>query len=76
MSKLFSAEAYIEDSRDLVDLAAPESLVSHGSLGALSNGELEYAYRLSTATSIYGGSSEIMRSMIAETVLGMPRSRS
>ncbi len=76
MSKLFSAEAYIEDSADLIDLAAPESLISPGSPGALSDGELEYAYRLSTATSIYGGSSEIMRSMIAESVLGMPRSRS
>lgn len=76
MSKLFSAETYIEDSADLLDLAAPESLISSGSPGALSDGELEFAYRLSTATSIYGGSSEIMRSMIAESVLGMPRSRS
>ena len=75
MSKLFSAEAYIEDSSDLVDLAAPESLVSAGSAGALSDGELEFGYRLSAATSIYGGSSEIMRSIIAEAVLGMPRSR-
>ncbi|MDG2028777.1 MAG: acyl-CoA dehydrogenase [Acidimicrobiales bacterium] len=76
MSKLFSAEAYIEDAADLVDLAAPESLLTAADPASIHDGELEFGYRLSAATSIYGGSSEIMRSIIAEVALGMPRSRS
>lgn len=76
MSKLFSAEAYIADSAELVDLAAPESLLVDGAPRNMNDGELEYGYRLSAATSIYGGSSEIMRSIVAQVALGMPRSRS
>ena len=37
---------------------------------------VEFGYRLSAATTIYGGSSEIMRSIVAQVGLGMPRSRS
>ena len=76
MVKLFGAETFIADASALLDLAAPESLMSGHAAGAMSGGEIEYAYRLSTATSIYGGTSEIMRSIIAQTALGMPRSRS
>ena len=36
---------------------------------------IEKGYRHSTATTIYGGTSEVMRSMIAERRLGLPRSR-
>ncbi len=57
---------------DLTDLCAPDSLIR----GATGPGAVEFAYRLSTATSIYGGSTEIMRSLVAEASLGMPRSRS
>ena len=39
-------------------------------------GEAEFAYRLAAAQTIYAGSSEIMRSIIAQQALGLPRSRS
>ncbi len=71
MAKFFATDHYIRDAADLADLCAPDSLL-RGSSGA---GAVEFAYRLSTATSIYGGSSEIMRSLVAESSLGMPRSR-
>ena len=71
-SKLFSTEAFIAPSADLLDLAAPASLVR----GETGLGKVEMGYRHSTATTIYGGSSEVMRSMVAERRLGMPRSRS
>jgi alkylation response protein AidB-like acyl-CoA dehydrogenase len=71
-SKLFSTEAFITDSADLLDLTAPDSLLRGDEDLAL----IERGYRHSTATTIYGGSSEIMRSMVAERRLGMPRSRS
>ncbi len=76
MVKLFGAEAYIADSADLMDLAAPDSILRKDQPGAAGDGEIEFAYRLSTATAIYGGTSEIMRSIIAQQALGMPRSRS
>lgn len=70
-SKVFTTQAFIEDSADLLDLAAPGSLV-RGNKGL---GLVEKGYRHSTATSIYGGTSEVLRSMVAERRLGLPRSR-
>jgi alkylation response protein AidB-like acyl-CoA dehydrogenase len=70
-AKVFSTEAFITDSADLLDLAAPDSLLrGKEGLGLVENG-----YRHSTATTIYGGTSEVLRSMVAERRLGLPRSR-
>ena len=70
-SKVFSTEAFISDSTDLLDMTAPYSLLR----GKEGLSVIEKGYRHSTATTIYGGTSEVMRSMIAERRLGMPRSR-
>jgi alkylation response protein AidB-like acyl-CoA dehydrogenase len=71
VSKLFTTEAYLADSIELTDLAAPWSLLEdrHGA------GHIELGYRQSIGTTIYGGTSEIMRSIIAEHGLGLPKSR-
>jgi alkylation response protein AidB-like acyl-CoA dehydrogenase len=71
MSKLFSTEQYQRDALDLMDLCAPESLMQ-SNLGV---GQVEISYRQSIGMTIYGGTSEIHRSLIAEQGLGMPRSR-
>ena len=76
MTKLFGAESFIADSADLLDLAAPDSLLDASQDGAAGSGGIELAYRLSAGTSVYAGTSEIMRSIIAQAGLGMPRSRS
>ena len=76
MSKLFQTEILVEDAQDLLDLAALESLLRGGEPGALEHGDFEFAYRLSPAPTIYAGTSEIMRSIIAQQALGLPRSRS
>jgi alkylation response protein AidB-like acyl-CoA dehydrogenase len=70
-AKVFCTEAFITDSADLLDLAAPESLVR----GKAGLGLVEMGYRHATATTIYGGTSEVLRSMVAERRLGLPRSR-
>lgn len=71
-SKVFSTQAFIDNSADLLDLAAPASMIrSHKGLGVVEKG-----YRHSSATSVYGGTSEVLRSMVAERRLGLPRSRS
>ena len=74
MAKLFSTEAYVRRSADLLDLLGPAGLrrdagVPHGA------GIVEHAFRHSQVTTIYGGTSEIQRSIIAERGLGLPRSR-
>lgn len=70
-AKVFATEAFIADSADLVDLAAPFSLLR----GKSGLGAIEMGYRHSTATTIYAGTSEVLRSMVAERRLGLPRSR-
>ena len=71
MIKMFSSEKFQSDSRDLLELTAPHSLSKRK--GAA--GELNLAYRHAHGTTIYGGTSEVHRSMIAEKALGLPRSR-
>ena len=77
MAKFFSTDRFIEDAADLMDLCAPDSLL-RGRYGGGDPGAaaVEFGYRLSTATSIYGGTSEIMKSIVAQGSLGLPRSRS
>jgi 3-oxochol-4-en-24-oyl-CoA dehydrogenase len=70
-SKIFSTQSFIDHAAHLIDLAAPGSLVR----GKTGLGVVEKGYRHSAATSIYGGTSEVLRSMVAERRLGLPRSR-
>jgi 3-oxochol-4-en-24-oyl-CoA dehydrogenase len=71
MAKMFSSEKFLTDARDLLDLTAPYSLLEKDGPA----GFLNLCYRHSQATTIYGGTSEVHRSMIAERALGMPRTR-
>ncbi len=71
MSKLFTSESYLKDSADLLELAAPDSLLE----GLDPLGVLEYKHRHSVGQTIYGGTSEVHRSVVAETALGLPRTR-
>jgi alkylation response protein AidB-like acyl-CoA dehydrogenase len=69
--KLFSSEKFLKDSADLLDLTAPHSLSKRSGHAAF----LNQCYRHSQGTTIYGGTSEIHRSLIAERYLGLPRTR-
>ena len=71
MAKLFSSEKFLKDSSDLLDLTAPFSLSNREGPAAF----LNQCYRHSQGTTIYGGTSEVHRSMIAERALRLPRSR-
>jgi hypothetical protein len=68
---MFSSEAYRADAADLLDLTAPESLASASRDAAYIN----RSYRHSQLAVVYGGTTEIHRSMIAEKHLGLPRTR-
>jgi 3-oxochol-4-en-24-oyl-CoA dehydrogenase len=71
MTKMFSSEKFTTDSRDLLDLTAPYSLSKRKGPAAAINQDYRHAH----GTTIYGGSSEVHRSMIAEKGLGLPRTR-
>lgn len=71
MAKMFSSEKFMSDASDLLDLTAPCSLSKRE--GAA--GFLNQCYRHAHGTRIYGGTSQVHRSMIAERNLGLPRSR-
>ncbi|HKY91578.1 MAG TPA: acyl-CoA dehydrogenase [Nevskiaceae bacterium] len=71
MAKMYSSERFLADARDLLDLTAPYSLSKRTGPA----GFLNQCYRHAQGTTIYGGTSEIHRSMIAERALGMPRTR-
>ena len=71
MAKMFSSEVFLRDARDLLDLTAPLSLSKRAGAAA----EINQFYRHAQGATIYGGTSEIHRSMIAERALGLPRTR-
>lgn len=71
MAKLFSSEKFLEDGSDLLDLTAPLSLSKREGAAQYVN----LSYRHAHGTTIYAGTSEVHRSMIAERALGLPRSR-
>jgi len=71
MVKLFSSEKFLKDAADLLNLTAPQSLSKRTGPA----GFLNQCYRHAQGTTIYGGTSEIHRSLIAERALGLPRTR-
>ena len=62
--------AFLADAADLLDLTAPESLATDGPAAYIN-----LSYRHAHGTRIYGGTSEVHRSVVAERALGMPRTR-
>jgi alkylation response protein AidB-like acyl-CoA dehydrogenase len=75
MSKLFRSEADQRHHRDALDVMGADGLLAPGAEGAPLAGRLEHGFRASVVETIYGGASEIMREMVAESRLGLPRNR-
>ncbi|MDQ2649941.1 MAG: acyl-CoA dehydrogenase family protein, partial [Actinomycetota bacterium] len=75
MSKLHITESFVRASSELVELLGPAGLVPLGEDGAVLRGLVEHAFRHAVVTTIYGGSSEVQREIIAGRGLGLPRSR-
>ena len=75
MHKLFYAESMTADASALIDALGPEGLLRRGEDDAPVGGWAEVLYRHAAVTTIYGGTSEVQRSIIAERRLGLPRTR-
>ena len=74
MGRVLSSELFIRDAAELISLVGPRGLLPHGEQGAIGDGWLEYAHRFAQGTATYGGTTDIHRNIIAERMLGLPRS--
>jgi alkylation response protein AidB-like acyl-CoA dehydrogenase len=75
MAKLHITEAFVRASSELLDLLGPDGLVPMGQPSTVLDGLVEHAFRHAVVTTIYGGSSEVQREIIAGRGLGLPRNR-
>ena len=71
---LFGPETYVQWSKEVMDMVGPEGMADWTDPEAVLGGTFEYHFRWAVASTIYGGSSEVLRSLIAEQLLGLPRS--
>ena len=75
MRKLFWAESAQRHYSDTLDILGPEGVLAPGATGAPAGGTFEQDFRAAVVTTVYGGASEILREIIAERRLGLPRNR-
>ncbi|WP_067889534.1 acyl-CoA dehydrogenase family protein [Nocardia vaccinii] len=73
MSKLFSTEALERATEDIFEMIGPDAARSYFDPTALAGGRFEHLMRFSLGTTIYAGTSEVQRNIIAQRGLGLPR---
>ena len=73
MCKLFSSEAMVRATHDVNELMGPDGIRSYLDPTAPREGRIEHALRFSLGTTIYAGTSEVQRNIIAQRGLGLPR---
>jgi alkylation response protein AidB-like acyl-CoA dehydrogenase len=74
-SKLFETEAYVRAAADFFAMVGPEALIPYEEEGTVAGGWFNYCFRDAPLRTIGGGASEVMREIIAERRLGLPRAR-
>ena len=74
MAKLYSSETLEREADATLALVGGDGLRVGDDPTSIQHGAFEEAVRQSKGTTIYGGTSEIQRNIIAQTVLGLPRS--
>ncbi|OBH62165.1 acyl-CoA dehydrogenase [Mycobacterium colombiense] len=73
MSKVFSTEALERASQDIIELVGADGLRSYLEPTAPEHGRFDHSLRFSLGTTIYAGTSEVQRTIIAQRGLGLPR---
>ena len=73
MAKLLSTEYLERSAQDLTEMIGPDALRSYFEPSAPKGGRIEHILRLSLGTTIYAGTSEVQRNIIAQRGLGLPR---
>ncbi|WP_029138651.1 acyl-CoA dehydrogenase family protein [Nakamurella lactea] len=75
MAKVFATEALIRDAGMMLAATGPAGARPPGDPAAPAGGEIQQIYREAQIATIYGGTSEVLRGVVAERRLGLPRSR-
>jgi alkylation response protein AidB-like acyl-CoA dehydrogenase len=73
MSKLFSTEALVRHAEGITALLGPDALRSRSDPTAVAGGRIEHSLRFALGTTIYAGTSEVQRNIIAQRRCGLPR---
>jgi alkylation response protein AidB-like acyl-CoA dehydrogenase len=73
--KLITGEASLRNTGLALDVLGAQGVLAEGGDDVPAKGMFEHEYRYSQVRTIYGGSSEIMRDIIAQKHLGLPRNR-
>jgi alkylation response protein AidB-like acyl-CoA dehydrogenase len=73
--KLWKTEAACRHHADLMDILGDQAVLNRGVPNAPLSGDIEESFRTAVVETIRGGTSEILRSIIAERGLGLPRVR-
>ncbi len=73
--KLFWSESAQRHYGDTLDVLGADGVLAPGAAGAPAGGVFEQDFRAAVVTTVYGGASEILREIIAERRLGLPRNR-
>ncbi len=75
MRKLFFTEAHQRNYGHALDLLGADGVLAPDAPDAPAGGRFEQRFRIAVVETVYGGVSEILRDIIAERHLGLPRSR-
>ncbi len=75
INKLMWSEVNQRLMETALEVMGPAALLAEGESAAPDGGRWSYGFLRSRANSIEGGTSEVLRNIIAERVLGLPRSR-
>ena len=75
MRKLFYTEAEQRHYSDALDILGAEGILAPEAPGAPAGGQFEHDFRNAVVTTVYGGTSEILRDISAQRRLGLPRNR-
>lgn len=73
MAKLFSTERLQQQADETLQLVGPDALRAWGDPTTVEGGTIEHMVRHAKGTTIYAGTSEIQRNIIAQHALGLPR---
>jgi alkylation response protein AidB-like acyl-CoA dehydrogenase len=72
-ARVIASDLLVRDAADLLDMTGAAGMLEWGEAGSPAGGYLEWAHRFAQGTSIYGGTTDIQRNLIAEQFLGLPR---
>ena len=75
MAKLYGSESAQRHYSTLMDILGADGVLNGEDSDAPVHGEVEAALRYAIVGTIYGGTSEIQREIVAQQRLGLPRSR-